>query len=285
MPSELSQIAPAKLNLALHVRRRRDDGYHDLETLFCFLGHGDCLTVGAADALSLEIVGPFADELAVDEDNLVLRAARLMAGQAACAAKAHIILEKNLPIASGIGGGSADAAAALRLLNRLWGLDWSPVRLAELGLALGADVPVCVHSRYCEAQGVGDVMTFSAPILPDNTPILLVNPKQAISTPAIFKGWDGIDKGALPKARSLTALQHEMRNDLTPSAVAICPEIKRILDALGETNAELVRMSGSGATCFAVYADTAKRDAAQRTIETRFPDYWTLASHTLNHDF
>ncbi|MEM1131742.1 MAG: 4-(cytidine 5'-diphospho)-2-C-methyl-D-erythritol kinase [Pseudomonadota bacterium] len=285
MPSELSQIAPAKLNLALHVRRRRDDGYHDLETLFCFLGHGDRLTVQAADALSFEIIGPFANELAVDEDNLVLRAARLLAKHAGCAGKAHIVLEKNLPIASGIGGGSADAAAALRLLNRLWGLDWSLERLAKLGLALGADVPVCVYSRYCEAQGVGDVITFSAPILPDNTPILLVNPKQAVSTPAIFKGWDGIDKGALPEARSLTALQQEMRNDLTPSAVAICPEIAGILDALGDTDAELVRMSGSGATCFAVYADRATRDAAQRFLEARFPDYWTLASHTLNYDF
>lgn len=281
----LSQIAPAKLNLALHVRARRDDGYHDLETLFCFLADGDRLSVEAAGSLSLQIDGPFCAELKVEDDNLVLRAARLLAKQAGCVAEARIVLEKNLPIASGIGGGSADAAAALRLLNRLWRLNWPLERLAALGTNLGADVPACVYSRYCDAAGVGDVMTFAPSILPENTPILLVNPLQSVSTAAVFQGWDRRDYGALPEARTMAVLRGEMRNDLTASAVKLCSAIPEILDALHDTDAELVRMSGSGATCFAIYRDTSARDKAQKHIRALHPGYWLLSSHSVDHDF
>ncbi|MEO1044967.1 MAG: 4-(cytidine 5'-diphospho)-2-C-methyl-D-erythritol kinase [Pseudomonadota bacterium] len=282
---ELSQIAPAKLNLALHVRARRADGYHDLETLFCFLGDGDRLVVRPADDLSLAITGPFGAGLPVAADNLVLRAARLLAEETNIASGAHIVLEKNLPVASGIGGGSADAAAALRLLNRLWRLDWALERLAALGAGLGADVPACIHSRYCVASGVGDVMTFAPSILPNRTPILLVNPLQTVSTPAVFQGWDREDRGPLPTQPSIAELSGTTRNDLTPSAINQCPAITGILEALDITGAELVRMSGSGATCFALYRDAVVRDRAAADIAARFPEYWMLATHSVDHDF
>lgn len=283
--TELCQVAPAKLNLALHVRARRADGYHNLETLFGFIGHGDHITVHDADTLSLTIAGRFADGLAVDEDNLVLRAAHLLASQARRKPEAVISLEKNLPIASGIGGGSADAAATLRLLNRLWGLDWPLERLARLGSELGADVPACVYSRYSDATGVGDVMTFPPPILPDHTPILLVNPLESVSTADVFKAWDQQDHGVLPKVNTLVDLRDMTRNDLTASAMLHCAGIEDILQALNATNPLLARMSGSGATCFAVYSDKAARDRAAEDIEARYPDYWLCASHSMDHDF
>ena len=182
----LTETAYAKLNLALHVRRKRADGYHELETLFAFCEDGDVLTADAADEISLTIDGPFAQGLETDDGNLVIRAARALREAAGVTAGARLHLTKNLPIASGIGGGSADAAAALRVLGRLWDVD---VETSGIALNLGADVPACVTSEAARGEGVGEALTPLGDALA-GTPVLLVNPRVAVSTGAIFKAWD-----------------------------------------------------------------------------------------------
>lgn len=262
----LTEIAYAKINLALHVRKRRDDGYHELETLFAFADAGDVLTAEPAKTLTLEIVGPFAAGLSAGEDNLVMRAATAVqtSGQGA-----RLILQKNLPIASGIGGGSADAAAALRLLSRLWSADTD---LLPIAASLGADVPACVHSQTMWGEGVGDVLKpFDAGDI-GGTPMLLVNPRIACPTGPIFAAWDGIDRGALDPHDWAAA-----RNDLQPPAVALFPKITEVLAALQhQEGVRVARMSGSGATCFASFDSTALRDKACDNIVQKHPHYWTL---------
>ncbi len=252
------ESAPAKVNLALHLRRRRDDGYHDLETVFAFTAFGDTIAVTPADTLSLAVTGPFAAAAGQGADNLVLRAARTLADSAGIAAGAALTLEKQIPVAAGLGGGSADAGAALRLLNRFWGLDWSEARLLALAAGLGADVPACVRSRTCLGAGRGDVLV-DWPVDVTGTPILLVNPRVAVATGPVFAGWDRIDHGGLPSSAPLGSL----RNDMTAAAIGIAPVIATVLSALaGTPGATLVRMSGSGATCFALYANHADCVAA-----------------------
>lgn len=254
----ISEHAPAKINLALHLRRRRPDGYHDLESIFAFTRFGDTLNGEAADALTLHLDGPMAAAADVGDDNLVLRAARALAAAAGITAGARLHLAKHIPVAAGLGGGSADAAAALRLLNRLWGLDWPLARLAELAAPLGADVPVCVHG--CTLFGAGKGEALSAwPQDFAGTPVLLVNPRVAVPTGPVFAGWDRQDRGGIAADAPLTAL----RNDMTAAAVALQPVIADVLAALAAPGeATLVRMSGSGATCLALYPDAAARDRA-----------------------
>ena len=252
--------APAKLNLALHVRRRRTDGYHDLETIFAFTNFGDTLSAEPADTLTLQVRGPFAS--AAGDDNLVLRAARAL--NAACGIErgAALILDKRIPVAAGLGGGSADAAAALRLLTRLWSLD---LPLAGIAESLGADVPACLASRTSFATGSGAVLT----PLDDRwagSPVLLVNPRVAVPTGPVFAAWDGIDRGPLDPASPLATL----RNDLTAPATHIAPVIAEVLAWLTGQGATLARMSGSGATCFALFATPTARDAAH----SRCPAEW-----------
>lgn len=234
---------------------------------------------GAADVLRLRddpgfgVSGPEAGALAEETDNLVLRAARALAEAAGLQAEAALDLEKHLPVASGIGGGSADAAAALRLLNRVWRLGWGEERLAEIALPLGADVPACVGSRPCLMRGIGEVLQ-RAPRLPQ-LGLVLANPRIALATPAVFKAREGgfsrpatlpdgwSDAGAL--ARDLAA----MRNDLEPPAIAICPPVGEVLGALRALRGCLLaRMSGSGATCFGIYADPAAAVEAARHLPT-----------------
>jgi 4-diphosphocytidyl-2-C-methyl-D-erythritol kinase len=266
MPA-LTEIAYAKINLALHVRRRRDDGYHELETLFAFADHGDVLTAEPADRLSLEIIGPFSGGLTSGADNLVMRAAMALQTHKQ---GAQIILQKNLPIASGIGGGSADAAAALRLLCRLWALDTD---LLPIAASLGADVPACLYSKTMWGEGVGDQLKpFDGKGI-SGAPVLLVNPGIACPTGPIFTAWDRIDRGALDPDCWI-----EARNDLEVPAIALHPEIADVLAALHETQPRLARMSGSGATCFALFETVAQRDAAQRRISSACADWWTMAS-------
>ncbi len=265
--ASISEIAYAKINLALHVRRRRDDGYHELETLFAFAETGDVLTAELADQLSLDIIGPFSGGLTSGQDNLVMRAATALQtkGQGA-----RIILRKNLPIASGIGGGSADAAAALRLLSRLWALDTD---LLPIAASLGADVPACLYSKTMWGEGIGDdLKSFDGEGI-SGAPVLLVNPGIACPTGPIFTSWDGIDRGALDPDHWAVA-----RNDLEAPAIALRPEIADVLGALHETQPRLARMSGSGATCFALYENSAQRDAAQQSISSACADWWTMAS-------
>jgi len=243
------ETAYAKLNLALHVRAREADGYHRIETIFAFCEDGDVVTATPAEALSLEVTGPFAETLAGEGDNLVLRAAR------AVGAAAALTLDKRLPVAAGLGGGSADAAAVLRMFGGS----------LELAATLGADVPACLLSRTARGEGRGDVIEPVA--LPGlaGTPVLLVNPGVALPTGPVFNGWDGVDRGPLRDWES-------GRNDLEAPARALVPEIGAVLEALA--GARIARMSGSGATCFGLYDDEAARDAAAVRISAARPGWW-----------
>ncbi|QPQ55850.1 4-(cytidine 5'-diphospho)-2-C-methyl-D-erythritol kinase [Allosphingosinicella flava] len=296
----MEEIAYAKLNLALHVRAREPDGYHRIETLFAFCADGDRLRVEEGEGLSLSITGPFAAGLSAGEDNLVLRAAHALRDRFGVNTGAHLTLEKNLPVASGIGGGSADAAAALRLLARWWDIagdaspsapakagaqpqqsNWAPAfagaqrslyaEIEEIAQTLGADVPACLASRTARGDGRGDRLR-PVDLGLAGTPVLLVNPRVAVSTAAVFKGWDGVDKGPMPDD------PREARNDLQPPACALAPEIETVLAALAaQPGATFTRMSGSGATCFALFKDEAVRDAASACIASLHPYWWRLA--------
>ena len=248
-----AEPAPAKLNLALHVRGMLTDGRHSLETLFAFCTDGDRLEGEEADDLSLMIGGPFAEGLSTT-DNLVLDAANSLREASGVTSGARLFLTKKLPVASGIGGGSADAAAALRLLTKLWGID--PAHAAAVAPRIGSDVPACLLSMTARGEGAGDALQLVQDSSIPDTPALLVNPAVPLSTSAVFAAWDGIDRGPLGNWR-------EGRNDLEAPARSLAPQIGEVLDWLkGQPGAEFVRMSGSGATCFALFDSEASRDAA-----------------------
>lgn len=263
----LTEPALAKVNLYLHVVGRRADGYHLLDSLAVFPGAGDLLHATPASSLSLQVTGPHGAGLDAGPDNLVLRAVRALAAAFPVDAGASIILDKRLPVASGIGGGSADAAAALRLLAGVWNLPVTVDRLRVIATSLGADVPVCVGSRPARMQGVGDVLA-PAPALPD-CGMVLVNPGMEVSTPEVFRGRMGVFSEvarlppAWPDARAMAADLAECRNDLEPPAIALCPAIRTVLEWLRQQpGCLLARMSGSGATCFGVFPDAATAAAA-----------------------
>lgn len=269
----LSEFAPAKLNLALHVRRRRADGYHELETLFAFADIGDRLTATPADALSLTIAGRFAANLSADEDNLVLRAARMLGEALGRDPVFAFTLDKALPVASGIGGGSADAAATLRLLARAWDISADHPALIDCAARLGSDVPVCLLSRAAIGAGRGEALRpiDLGPLA--GTPLILANPGIAIATAPVFAAWDGIDRGGLP-AGDAAAITAAGRNDLQPPAIAIAPPVAELLEAMASSGADVARMSGSGATCFALYANEQSRDRALMQLRAAHPTYW-----------
>lgn len=255
----LQEAALAKVNLYLHVTGRRADGYHLLDSLAAFPPIGDVVSAEPADGLSLTITGPFAPGLQAEPDNLVLRAARALAAHAGIAANAALTLRKVLPVASGIGGGSADAAATLRLLCRLWRLDVAPSALADIGIRLGTDIPVCLRSAPTRMGGVGEILAI-APALPP-AGLILINPGVAVATPAVFRARTGAFSAAarLPAswqdAESLAADLAKLGNDLQAPAASLCPEISQTLAVLaGLPGCLLARMSGSGATCFALFA-------------------------------
>ena len=275
----LSESASAKINLFLHVTGRRDDGYHLLDSLVIFAGTGDRLSVTESDTLSLALTGPFAAGLAAETDNLVLRAGRALAGAAGIAPCGHLTLEKNLPVASGIGGGSADAAAALRLLARFWNVSVPDDRLLPLAARLGADVPVCLASRPTRMQGIGERLT-AAPTLPAFG-LLLVNPGVAVATADVFRARRGgfSPAAALPEAwddaLGMAAGLAALTNDLQPPAVAVCPAIGDVLSALDDDPTCLLgRMSGSGATCFGIYPDAAAASRAAARLGGVRPGWW-----------
>jgi 4-diphosphocytidyl-2-C-methyl-D-erythritol kinase len=268
------EVAWAKVNLFLHVLGRREDGYHLLDSLAVFPGVGDVLTAEPAPALSLHLTGPFGAMLATEPDNLVLRAARALAEAAGVPAAARLTLDKRLPVASGIGGGSADAAAALRLLARLWSVQ---ADLPAIASRLGADVPVCLERRPARMRGVGEQLGL-APVLPDSG-IVLVNPGGAVPTALVFRARQG-DYGteaALPDAWSDAAAMAAdlagLRNDLQSAALALHPPIGMALDALAaDAGCLLARMSGSGATCFGLYADPTAATRAASALAR--PGWW-----------
>lgn len=251
----LSETAYAKINLALHVRARRDDGYHELETLFAFLDMGDTLIARASAQDSVLIHGEFGSALNDPFGNLVAQALNVLPRAQALT----IELEKNLPIAAGLGGGSADAAAVFRILEREYGLpaDWR-ARAARLG----ADVPACVLSQTCIGRGTG---TDLEPVESDMAgwPVLLVNPRIPLSTGPVFAAWDQVDRGPMPEG-SVSDIALHGRNDLEQPAIELCPDIADVLAVMRGTDPWLARMSGSGATCFAIYRDdSAIADAAE----------------------
>jgi 4-diphosphocytidyl-2-C-methyl-D-erythritol kinase len=262
------EIAPAKLNLALHVRGKRPDGRHDIETVFTFCTDGDRLSAKGDDSLRLEITGPFASDLPNAEDNLVLRAARALRDSAGVDAGASLTLDKRLPVASGIGGGSADAAAALRLLTSLWRIDPSHAR--DVAPSLGSDVPACLLSLPARGDGAGDRLTPVDLGASSGMPLLLINPGVPLATAEVFARWDGIDRGPLGDWR-------EGRNDLETAARALVSEIGDVLEWLGRCEGvSFVRMSGSGATCFALFESESARDLAASASP---PSWWRLATH------
>lgn len=260
------EIAPAKLNLALHVRGKLPDGRHAIETIFAFCTDGDRLSAEPADTLSLEVIGPFAGDL--DEaDNLVLKAAHALLDVAGLKEGAALALDKRLPVASGIGGGSADAAAALRLLTSLWRID--PKHALEVAPRLGSDVPACLLSLPMRGEGAGDRLVSTDLSDMSGTPVLLVNPRVPLSTAEVFARWDGEDRGPLDDWR-------EGRNDLETSAKAIVPQIGDVLSWLtAQPEASFARMSGSGATCFALFDSEAARDSAAEAVPQQ---WWRLAT-------
>lgn len=274
----VERLARAKINLALHVTGQRADGYHLLDSLVAFAETGDTLRVEPAEALSLSIDGPMAAGLPVSEDNLVLRAARLFgAGPGA-----RIRLTKRLPVASGIGGGSADAAAALLALSELWSLPLPPPGAI---LSLGADVPVCLSGRAARMQGIGEEVTpLTAPLPPAWA--VLTNPGVAVSTPSIFRALTCKTNPPLPEVlgpwpdlAALAATLMAQRNDLAPPACALEPLIPAAISALAaQPGCALARMSGSGATCFGLFADPSEAEAAAEALRRAHPRWWTVAT-------
>lgn len=286
----ISEAAPAKVNLTLHVAAPAASGLHPLASLVVFAsGAGDWLEAVPADSLSLQITGPFAAGLDAGESNLVMRAARALAQQAGLtSAGAQLILDKRLPVASGIGGGSADAAAALRALNRLWNLGATPADLEAVAAQLGSDVPACVQARTCWMEGMGELLR-PGPVLPP-LPALLVNPNEPCPTGAVYAAYDATGRfgdlrhGELPAAAAtgvpaFTAWLAGTRNDLEAPAVARVPAIGRCLAALGRCEgALLARMSGSGATCFAIFPTAQLRDRAAAGLARQEPGWWIKAT-------
>lgn len=266
------ETAYAKLNLALHVRARGNDGYHTIETVFAFCGDGDGLAL--EDEPGLRVTGPFAAALAGEGDNLILRAERGFRA-AFGGAEAGFTLDKRLPVAAGIGGGSADAAAALRLLCRKSGVDPLGSNVLRLARALGADVPACIVSTALRGEDRGDRLSPLTNMLPP-LPALLINPRVPLATGPVFAGWDGIDRGSLALGDPLAAALAG-RNDLEPPARALVPAIGEVVALLAsQPGVTLARMSGSGATCFALFEDVGARDAADRAVATVQPGWWRL---------
>lgn len=287
-------FAPAKVNLALHVLGRRPDGFHDLESLIAFADVGDCLALYDSDAERLEVAGPFAAALTGscrEIDNLVMRAAA--AFRAAFGGRVrHVRLEKRLPVAAGIGGGSADAAAVLRLLAAEAGLAHDDARVVALARELGSDVPACLVRRPCLVTGTGDTVVpltgFAA------VPVVVVNAGTAVATAQVFRRWSDhnaqsvprpLDPGAVEAARDAPELARALtgsQNMLQPAAVAIAPEIGRVLARLeAAVGCVLARMSGSGGSCFGLFAERAQATAAAQQIGAANPGWWVAATQFL----
>ena len=278
--SSIRRIAPAKLNLFLHITGRRDDGYHLLESIFVFTNRGDEITVSEAPDISLTIDGPFANELRDDTDNnLVLKAAKLLQAEMGIQQGAVITLRKNLPIAAGIGGGSADAAATLFALCDLWKLDICTARLHALALSLGADVPACLHTVPQQVSGIGEQLQDCKVDVPGY--VLLVNPLVPVATPAVFQAYrqSGVpfDPTLTQYPVSLTDIKKMSKNSLQSAAQEISPTITEVLTALDQTSPVMACMSGSGGTCFALYEAKETRDTAAAVIRHQNPKWWVMA--------
>ncbi|MFC3613093.1 4-(cytidine 5'-diphospho)-2-C-methyl-D-erythritol kinase [Lutimaribacter marinistellae] len=273
-------FAPAKINLTLHVTGRRPDGYHLLDSLVAFASIGDTVSARVADKLSLSVSGPMAAGVPEDSSNLVWRAAEWLGGLRG----AVLELEKHLPAASGIGGGSSDAAAAIRLLSELWTVD---LPSASETASLGADLPVCLDPRPRRMQGVGERL--SDPLVLPPTEIVLVNPGVQVETPAVFRVLDRADNDAMPDdlpawadETALAEWLHTQRNDLQVPACNLRPEIGEVLTELDLMAPLIARMSGSGATCFALFPDgSGAAETACDKLSRAHPEWWCRAGRLL----
>jgi 4-diphosphocytidyl-2-C-methyl-D-erythritol kinase len=285
-PAVLTELAPAKVNLTLRIVGRRADGFHELESVVAFARHGDRVTLTPGEGLSLTLRGPRAGATGDPADNLVLTAARALAAQVTGLRVGSFRLDKRLPVAAGLGGGSADAAAALRLLARLNALPADDPRLFASARATGADVSVCVDPRARVMRGIGEVL--SAPLGLRAMPAVLVNPGVAVATRDVFARLalaPGAPRGApsaapVPSRRSnLLEWLGRQANDLEPPALALQPAIGSVLAALeGVPGCRLARMSGSGATCFGLFDSGRTAAAAARGLKTAYPDWWVQAT-------
>lgn len=286
----VARAAAAKLNLYLHVVGRRPAdgragaGYHELDSLVAFAAVHDTVTVAPAETLTLTLAGPFARALAGEADNLVLAAARALAAASSIVPGASITLVKRLPVASGIGGGSADAAAALAALAALWRLDLPAGDLARIGLALGADVPVCLSGRAAQMAGIGEIVNPAVALPP--APLVLVNPLVPLPTPSVFRARQGAFQTPAPLAeapKDAAALARALAartNGLTAAAMSLVPQVRAVLERLAAASGCLLaRMSGSGATCFGLFADAAAATAAAASIRSAEPGWWVAPTH------
>lgn len=283
-----SCAAPAKLNLTLEVLGQRPEGYHELESLVVFAGYGDSLRIEPAEKLSLRLEGPYGGAIKGSAaDNLVVRAARLLAEQVGIEACVRLTLSKNLPVAAGLGGGSSDAAAALRGLVRFWNLELSAGELQRLGMELGADVPVCLYGRPAIMRGRGELLQPAPPLPP--AWLVLANPGQALATAEVFQARSGpfsrpTDwwQDAPADAADLAARLAGKANDLEAPAMSLCPAIAEVLTCLRKSSGCLLaRMSGSGATCFGLYGEPVAADRAAVSLAASKPRWWVRAAPLL----
>jgi 4-diphosphocytidyl-2-C-methyl-D-erythritol kinase len=277
----LTETAPAKVNLILHVLGRRADGYHELESLVAFADEGDRLTLTPQDRLRLTVSGTHAKTAGADADNLVLKAAQALSARAENLKLGDFALEKNLPVAAGLGGGSSDAAAALRLLARTNGMAPDDIKLYKAARAVGADVPVCLDPRARIMRGIGHDLspTIALPALP----AVLANPGVALSTRDVFAALTVKQRqpsiGEVPRdAAALRGWLAQQGNDLETPARSLQPVIGSVLAALSHWGAELSRMSGSGATCFGIFATPDAARAAALAVTRAQPDWWVRAT-------
>lgn len=280
MAASVTEIAKAKINLALHVLGRRDDGYHELDSVVGFADIGDQLTITMSDKLSLQCGGQFGHEVPGDAENLILKAWQalhhFLNAKGLLLPMVHVDLVKNLPVSSGIGGGSADAAAMLRGLLRIIGQNLSHGEIGALAQSLGADVPVCFFGKACRMQGIGEIITPLNIELP--RAIVLVNPLLPCATASVFSQL-GLRRGQVHQLPLDEDMPNDWRNDLTDAAIAVQPAIKDVLVALqSEPAFSSVRMSGSGATCFGLVSSMAQASAAAARLSVKHPNWWVRAA-------
>ncbi|MFH1157365.1 MAG: 4-(cytidine 5'-diphospho)-2-C-methyl-D-erythritol kinase [Pseudomonadota bacterium] len=287
MPHKTIHVfAPAKVNLFLHITGKREDGYHLLQSLMGFVDVGDDLTFGPHDSLYIDVNGPFASPLGNPRDNLVYKAAILLSEHYKVPPRAKINLTKNLPIASGLGGGSSDAAATLLGLAKLWLLREDPDKLAEIAQKLGADVTACLYKKLVWSEGIGEKIT-RLPDMPD-IHFVLANPMVQTPTPEVFRHFRNRFSPPLQfSGRRKTTAEwiadlRIYRNDLTDAAITVTPEIRDVLAAIGGTaGCILHRLSGSGATCFGIYGNAEAAHVAAHTLKDQYPDWWVIRANML----
>ncbi len=279
--ARLIDRAPAKVNLTLRVIRRRADGYHELESLMAFADLADTLTFEPGATFALELRGPFAQTCGPAADNLVLKAASVLGGKVASLKAGRFILEKNIPVAAGLGGGSSDAAAALRLLARASNLAADDARLFAAARELGADVPVCLDPKARIMRGLGEILSGAVDLHKFAT--VLVNPGMALATKDVFAAFKSTSVGGalpdIPRApEALLALLADHANDLQPAAISLKPVIAEVLGALhAMAGCRLARMSGSGATCFGLFGSAAEAEAAAKSLRAKHKEWWVHA--------